>query len=613
MGFIETNKKNEDLKVPVCSVGVQNILQMLHLHSEEEAYKVSKDFKIFNSAIEQYGHELKFAGAGKHVLVFTPLKEGWKPRDLENVAETYVYNFTGQKINISFLQFRPIQRPMTPSEISKAAKAKIAESVEEKNACFTLDANQLCTTAEVKNSLMQLLFEASVSSNKPFKSKMTDFDKDLAEQNKEKVTGYFIRFNVITGEYEKKTQPSSIQKAWSSVINAAKQTLDGVSISKFDWKSGSEGQKHYLGNFINSILGKIDAEKLRSSVSDELQKNHRGIMAHIDVMNSIELANFLRKRLTRDEADKIQKTDYTLGIKISKVEKGYEQINVPYIADVVNNSIEKSLLNKMTGVNDISEDDVILVNHYNDNLRDEYANKYNRTYHDYSMNELNEIHTPEYLHNEAKLAKILMFKYYKNRIDAYKKCKPSYDVQGGQYNFSKPLSSDLARIVNASYSTSLSNIYDMIDLNNQDFNVIENQITYNPSDLSNALIRWTYKPGTTLTKALSSLTDPTSADALSTVARAFNIPLARVITSHGNDINPIVQKYNGDTVTNEVISAVNSLIDSMKTDTQQQSDIKYNEEKAKSHRTEYDVYLVPLENLVVKGSSPKTRPDLEQK
>ena len=47
-------------------------------------------------------------------------------------------------------------------------------------------------------------------------------------------------------------------------------------------------------------------------------------MAHIDVMNSSELANFLRKRLTRDEADKIQKTDYTLGIKISKVEKGYE-------------------------------------------------------------------------------------------------------------------------------------------------------------------------------------------------------------------------------------------------------------------------------------------------
>ena len=185
---------------------------MLHLHSEEEAYKVSKDFKIFNSAIEQYGHELKFAGAGKHVLVFTPLKEGWKPRDLENVAETYVYNFTGQKINISFLQFRPIQRPMTPSEISKAAKAKakVTESVEDDNACFTLDANQLCTTAEVKNSLMKMLFEASSSSDDPFKSKMTDFDKDLAEQSKEKVSGYFIRFNVTTGEYEKKTQPSSI-------------------------------------------------------------------------------------------------------------------------------------------------------------------------------------------------------------------------------------------------------------------------------------------------------------------------------------------------------------------------------------------------------------------
>lgn len=57
---------------------------------------------------------------------------------------------------------------------------------------------------------MKMLFEASSSSDDPFKSKMTDFDKDLAEQRKEKVTGYFIRFNVTTGEYEKKTRPSSI-------------------------------------------------------------------------------------------------------------------------------------------------------------------------------------------------------------------------------------------------------------------------------------------------------------------------------------------------------------------------------------------------------------------
>ena len=145
-------------------------------------------------------------------------------------------------------------------------------------------------------------------------------------------------------------------------------------------------------------------------------------MVHVDVMSSGELANFLRKRLSRDEASKIQKTDYTVGIKINKVEKGYEQINVPYIADVVNNSIEKSLLNKMTGVNDISDDDIILINHYNDNLRDTYWNKYSKTYHDYTMKELNDLHKPEYLQNEAKLAKILMFKYWKNRIDAYKKC-----------------------------------------------------------------------------------------------------------------------------------------------------------------------------------------------
>ena len=51
----------------------------------------------------------------------------------------------------------------------------------------------------------------------------------------------------------------------------------------------------------------------------------------------------------------------------------------------------------------------------------------------------------------------------------------------------------------------------------------------------------------------------------------------------------------------------------MKHDVKAQSDVEYNKDKAKSHRTEYDVYLVPLENLVVKSASPKTRPDIEQK
>ena len=96
------------MKEPVCSVGVQNILQMLHLHSEEEAYKVSKSFKIFNSAIEQRGHSLQFAGAGKHVLVFTPLVDDWEPKTLVKVAEAYVYNFTGEQIKLSYLQFNPI-------------------------------------------------------------------------------------------------------------------------------------------------------------------------------------------------------------------------------------------------------------------------------------------------------------------------------------------------------------------------------------------------------------------------------------------------------------------------------------------------------------------------
>ena len=133
---------------------------------------------------------------------------------------------------------------MSNEEAAKASKARAANVTSEsasEDAVFTLDASKLCPAAEVKSSLMSMLFEASPQGNAPFRDKMTDFDKDLAEQNGEKVSGYFIRYNVATGEYEKKTRLTPVQKAWNSVLKTAKQTLDGVSISKFDWKSGSEG------------------------------------------------------------------------------------------------------------------------------------------------------------------------------------------------------------------------------------------------------------------------------------------------------------------------------------------------------------------------------------
>ena len=144
-------------------------------------------------------------------------------------------------------------------------------------------------------------------------------------------------------------------------------------------------------------------------------------------------------------------------------------------------------------------------------------------------------------------------------------------------------------------------------------------MSHSPRDLSAVLERWTYKPtstsaSNTLYNALNNLTSiATSADALSSITKALKVQLSSVNTGRNINLDPIRQKYHGDTLTNEVISAVNSLIDDMKTDVQQQNDILYNKDKARSHRTEYDIYLVPLENLVVKSSSPKTRPDLEQK
>ena len=65
---------------------------------------------------------------------------------------------------------------MTPDERAKH-KEKTNESA---STVFTFVASQLCSTAQVKSDLMQLLFEAKVDKDAPFRSKMTDFDAEVA-------------------------------------------------------------------------------------------------------------------------------------------------------------------------------------------------------------------------------------------------------------------------------------------------------------------------------------------------------------------------------------------------------------------------------------------------
>ena len=140
--------------------------------------------------------------------------------------------------------------------------------------------------------------------------------------------------------------------------------------------------------------------------------------------------------MTREEADKLNTAEYVLAIKIDKRAKSYELVNVPLIADLVNKSIEKSIINRVFSVNKVTTEDVVLVNNYDDDIKDKYLNKYSKSYmNDYSSDDFMTL-TPECNSNLNKLTKIMMFKYFKNRIDVFSDYVGDRRLQNG-FTFDK--------------------------------------------------------------------------------------------------------------------------------------------------------------------------------
>lgn len=610
MSFLETNKQNKDKKEPICSASLNTMMQLLHKSAQDAAYKVSKDFRILNSAVEKNGHEFKFAGAGKHVLVFYPVKDEYKVSKLVAVAKEYIHVMTGTKPSISYLSFNTITSQMTNSEEEKELK----ENIHYSSLADVIFSE--CNSRSSQESLMNMLFESSDSSTDPayenFKTKTRDYDLQLAAKSGEKIRGYYLRFDVKTGQKFENTKPTAEQNAWTSILKTAKDILYNISVSKYDWKSGSVGEKHYLGNFIDSIIGKIDPGKLQTAVDQQLHKAPLGItMANIAVLPSASVANYLQKIITRAESDKIKTAEYVLAIKIDKRSKSYELVNVPLIADIVNKSIEKSIINKVFGVNRVTTDDVVLVNNYDDDIKDKYLNKYSRSYNnDYSSDDFKK-YTPECREGIKKLTKIMLFKYFKNRIDVLADYAGDRRLQNG-FTFSTPDSSTLSAIRDAPYSSNYSRIDLMIDYTNHDRSLIQN----NANEIDSTLQSWTYNLSSGrygLKNSVDRLLDPSLSAVLSAkVAPAFNIPPSSVINSRGQDIRPIVRKYRNDNINSTLSADIQdslALISSINTN---DLNSKASKNFINSGKTQYDCYLIPLQNIDYGDNKPKTLPDKMQ-
>ena len=604
MAFLETNKQNKNKKDPICSASLNTMMQLLHKSAQDAAYQKSSDFRILNSAVEKTGHNIKFAGAGKHVLVFYPTKDEYKISKLVEVAKTYIHVFTGMKLKISYLNFNTITSNITADEQKKTVSEN-TQQLSFKDALLLE-----CDAASSQENLMNMLFEFETQPTyERFKTKTRQYDLELAEKNGEKIRGYYLRFDVKTGEKFEKTKPTSIQSAWNSVLKTAKDVLYNINVSKYDWRSGSVGEKHFLGNFIDSIIGKIDPSKLQSSVDAQLHKAPLGItMANVAVLPSASVTNYLQKILTREEADKLNTAEYVLAIKIDKRAKSYELVNVPLIADLVNKSIEKSIINRVFSVNKVTTEDVVLVNNYDDDIKDKYLNKYSKSYmNDYSSDDFMTL-TPECNSNLNKLTKIMMFKYFKNRIDVFSDYVGDRRLQNG-FTFDKLDSSQLSSVRSMPYSSNYGRINLELQFTNHDRSLILNNI----DSVKETLQTWTYNVsavGYTLKNSVDKLLDSSMSAVLSTrVAPAFNIAPSSVINSRGHDIRPIVRKYSNDSINTQFSADIQECISMISNIAVNDINAKASKSFINSNKTQYDCYLIPLANIDYGENKPKTLPD----
>ena len=365
---IEPTLTKVDSTNPACSISLNNVFIQLHLKALEVANPESKELELFNTAVEGKDDKAKFYGAGTHAI-FVKSKSLEVQITREDALETllkYIQVFLGPDIKISADQLWPLQTEDTNNKEEPTKESKLPNSF----------LSYLLTEADPTKPNEDP--EGSDQEDTDTQNDTTDTateDKDAGKTEKEekpdespkeeKAAGWSFKYDI-----DIKGQPKKDYSTVDTLKKLAGKFLGGFALASFDFKSGTKTDGISLGELkdkLSEIFGKIDPDQFKSSYDANIKKKFQKTQASSEIWDTKTILQHLKNRLKSKDKPKIKEAEYAICTKVTKKDPGYKLFSKSTIAEVMTNSI-KGIFKKFK--NQVKPDDVILVNNYDENEKE---------------------------------------------------------------------------------------------------------------------------------------------------------------------------------------------------------------------------------------------------
>lgn len=371
----------------VADINLKQIICALHVKAVKEAVK-DKQYKIQNTAIDMNGDDVesaKFYGAGTHMIAAIPadVKEGETGsipkaealKILQTYAQWYSGPDTAKKITADKL--------IALEDGKTGASEKTDEQTAKKKPTTSSPAESIVIPI-IPSFRQWLLTEEGEADGEPPTSGEAEGDKDQETdtepptsgepegdkdpETEESAPGYYITYKLKVEGQQEVTTAEIFKKA-------AGDWIKSIGLVDWDWRAGAEGKAVTIGELadeLDKIFGKIDPDELNSAYSTNLKKKFPKGDAISDVWDTKTILQYLRKDLAPKDAKRIRDAEYAICTRVNKNDKSYKLYKPAVIADLITSSI-KGIVKIFK--NRIKPDDVILVNNYSDNKKENGEDK----------------------------------------------------------------------------------------------------------------------------------------------------------------------------------------------------------------------------------------------
>ena len=336
-------------------VNPKDIVVKLHNTATEKVAEKYTDCFVQNTALDGEGNNLKFYGAGQHLLAAIAKNKDdgseakIKKTDAFEVLKLYINWFSGpdmaEKLKIEKL--KPLEEAQKPQE--KTQKSLTPKEPEETAESF-----------EFIPSFSQYLLTEETSSE--------------SDSDDESALGYCISYKIEFEGYKIHPIAQAIKRFLGNLVK--KIGLELASFQLGNWMTGAKGKVHTISGHLGGIPHPhkyVTADKLIPQMKQEFGKRFTDSDPTIKALDKETILSYIGKQLEAKDASKIKGAKYSICVRVSKNDKSYKLYNRGLIADVVMASVDGfwRKIKIRRGLRPrYRKNDVVFINNYSDNKRE---------------------------------------------------------------------------------------------------------------------------------------------------------------------------------------------------------------------------------------------------